>query len=95
MKLINYLGLLVAFLFGVGVVGMFIQPEIPEPVQQMDYSDRFDRLEEGIKNSAIDVCFQWGGQWLIDGNSLITRDFEIPLEDGLLAKGQAIMCVKQ
>lgn len=68
----------------------------------INYSDdfnrvegRFDRVEAGITNSTIDVCFQWGGQWLTDQNKLITRDFEIPLEDGLFAKGQAIMCIKQ
>ncbi len=79
----------------VGVIMQTSNQEIPEPVQQIDYSDRFDRIEAGITNSAIDICFQWGGQWITDQNNLVTQEFDIPLQDGSFAKGQAILCVKQ
>lgn len=85
----------------IGIFGLFATilyfetNQTVEPIQQIDYSNRFDRLELGIQNSTRDICFQWGGQWLTDGNNLATQDFDIPLENGLFAKGQAILCIKQ
>lgn len=97
-----FYGIIGLAIFVVGlIVGGIMQiehqrtQETPEPIQQVDYSDRFDRLERGIENSTRDICFQWGGQWLTDGNNLATQDFDIPLQDGLFARGQAIMCIKQ
>ncbi len=92
MKSIYYLLIFLVFLFAFMLISIFLDSQAPEPI---DFSDRFDRLARGIANSTLDLCFRWGGQWLTDGNTLITRDFEIPLENGLFAKGQAIMCVKQ
>ncbi len=73
-----------------------------EPDQPIDFSiinekldKRFDRLETGIINSALDVCFQWGGQWITDQNNFLEQDFQITLENGSIVKGQSIFCVKQ
>lgn len=101
-----YMGLVGVAIFFVGLVaGIVITPQEGiglESVQQVDYSERFDniesrfdRVETGIQNSVRDICFQWGGQWVADQNNLVTQDFDIPLDNGLFAKGQAIMCVRQ
>jgi len=96
--------LIIAMIVGLGIgFGSFylfgLTVETPEPVDYSErfdrISERFDRIEAGITNSTIDLCFQWGGQWITDQNNLVTQDFQIPLQDGSLVKGQAILCVKQ
>ena len=87
------------FLVGL-VAGIIISPQdeqILEPVQfqQVDYSDRFDRIEAGILNSTVDICFQWGGQWITDQNNLLMQDFDIQQDDNSSASGEAIFCVRQ
>ncbi len=79
----------------IGSITAIPTQEIQEPVQQIDYSDRFDRLDTAMINHTVDICFQWGGQWITDQNNLVIQDFDIPLQDGLFAKGQVIMCVRQ
>jgi len=57
-------------------------------------NERFDRVETGIRNSAQDICFQWGGKWLTDQNSFVTQEFEIPLPNGSFSRVDAILCIK-
>ncbi len=95
-----FYGMIAVAFIGVGIfIGGLLQmtpeDELIEPIQQIDYSGRFDRLEAGIRNYAIDICFQWGGQFIIDQNKLFEQDFDIPLANGNFQKGKAIICVKQ
>ncbi len=71
----------------------FIFPQ--EEKIEIDYSSRFDRLELGIQNSAVDVCSRWGGKWVIDGNELQEIELDLPARDGLFVKGLAALCVKK
>lgn len=57
-----------------------------DPIEQIDYSDRFDRIETGIVNSAIDACFASGGKWLNDGNQLLWIDLIEGVEVSLCAR---------
>lgn len=86
--------ILIAGMFGLFVTMLYF--ELTETVvEPIDYKDRFDRLELGIRNYAVDICFQWGGQWITDQNNLLEQDFDIPLADGSFRKGKVILCVKQ
>ena len=80
------------------IIGVMMQTgtdQVSEPIVQVDYSDRFNRLDVAMINHTLDICFQWGGQWITDQNNLVIQDFDIPLQDGLFTKGQVIMCVRQ
>ncbi len=88
-------GLLIGFSMGITFPNEENSIKSEIEIEPIDYSNRFDRLEAGIRNSTLDICFQWGGQWITDQNNLAEQDFDIPLSDGGLLKGKAILCVKQ
>ena len=94
-----FYGIIAISIFFVGLAGGIVfstqDQEVPEPIQQIDYSNRFDRLDTSMINHTVDICFQWGGQWITDQNNLLEQDFDIPLDNGLFRKGQVIMCIRQ
>lgn len=51
--------------------------------------ERFDRLEAGITNSAIDVCFSNGGTWLNKEDKLLWIELFEGIEVSLCARPKA------
>lgn len=78
----------------VGIFGIFVTMlyfelnENDQPIEPIDYSDKFERLETGIRNSAIDVCFSNGGQWLNKDNDLLWIDLYEGIEVSLCARAK-------
>lgn len=87
-----YISVIIGFVLGFGAAN-FLQPA-EEHELPIDYSDRFDRLEVGLQNSSLDICFQSGGQWVADSNGLIWNEVEIGVGNDLFSKKQGALCIR-
>ncbi len=92
---------LAVFIIGV-ITGLIVTQTQQEPIPTEPAPDlsplyeRFDRLERGIINSTVDICFANNGFYLTDTNgAFLNNTIEIPIDQnkGIYKKYNTIICV--
>ena len=75
----------ILIIFAAVVMALLVTPILTVPISEEeihpDYSANFDRLEVGLRNATVDICFRAGGQWITDENALrwidLTEEVEV------------------